>query len=89
MKRIEKLGIGELKLCFRSSISGISGDKIYPRKSVITANCSRNQARNVYSFLCRENDGEISKIYWNGKEISPAFFKVIQRSRQINTAPKN
>lgn len=80
MKRIEKLGIGELKICFRSFINGISGDKCYPAKSVITVKCSRNHARSVFSFLCRENGGEISKIYWNGKEVSTAFFKVVHKS---------
>ena len=80
MKRIEKLGLGKLRIDFVPFISGISGDKIYPKKTTIITYCSRNNARNVAAFICRENEGEISKIYWNGKLIEYNRLKVTHRS---------
>lgn len=80
MKRIEKLGLGKLKIEFKSFISGVSGDKIYPKKTTIIVNCSRNHARNIAAFICRENDGEISKMFWNGKKIEYKDLKVTHRA---------
>lgn len=80
MKRIEKLGLGKLKIEFKTVIIDVFGEKSYPKKTTITETCSRNNARRIVGYICSHNGGEISKIFWNGKEIDYNQLKVTHKA---------
>ncbi len=80
MKRIEKLGIGKITICLKPYFDEKKGEKIYPKKTTLTIYCSKNEARKLTDIFMDQSDGEISKIYWNGKLIEYKDLKVTHRA---------